>query len=141
MGDTEAVKVSGQPEPRIVGARGCQSLPGKEECKAIDCCGEEIWPLVGLLRIEVGHLRQGDDFVLVAAAIGGDCVQRSDCARRIVVVALRENPAAQDVAGRWAQLVCGQGIRGELALGRDGIDVLHSDWRLTSSGEQEPNHA
>jgi len=56
-------------------------------------------------------------------------VQRGDCSRRIIVIALRENPAAQDVAGRWAELVSGEDICGELSLGRAGIDAFYADWR------------
>ena len=96
---------------------------------------------MGLLRIQIGHFRQYDHFVLIAATIGDDPVQRRDCACRIVVVALRENPAAQDVARRWAELVGGQGIGGELALGRDGIDAFYADRRLAPGGEEQPDHA
>jgi len=69
MDNAEAVKVGRQPEPRIIGARRLQSLLGKEECEAVDCSAKEIWPLMRLLRIEVGHFRQCDHFVFVTAAI------------------------------------------------------------------------
>jgi hypothetical protein len=68
-------------------------------------------------------------------------VQRGDCASGIVVVALREDPAAQDVAGLRTELVCAEDVRGELALGRDSIEALHADWGLASGGEEEPNYA
>jgi len=141
MDNADAVKVRRQPEPRIIGARRLQSLLGKEKCKAVDGGAEEIWPLMRLLRIEIGHFRQCNHFVLVAAAVGGDCVQRRDRAARIVVVALRENPAAQHVAGRWAELVGGKGICGQLMLGGAGVDALHADWRRAPGGEHEPDDA
>ena len=80
-------------------------------------------------------------FVLVTAAVSGDGVQCRDCARRIIVVALRENPAAQHVAGRWAELVRSKGICGQLVLGGGVVDALHADWRRASGGEQEPGDA
>src|SRR5215471_15024170 len=140
MSYAEAIEVGGQPKPRVVGAGRLQPLLGKEERETIDGGGEEVGPLAGVFRIQIGHFRQCDHFVLVAAAIGDDLVQRRDRARRIVVVALRENPAAQDVARRWAELVGGQGVGGELALGRDGIDAFYANRGLTPGGEQEPDY-
>jgi hypothetical protein len=88
MDNTQTVKVRRQPEPRIMGARRHQSRLGKEKCETVDGGAEEVRPLVGLLRIEVRHLSQCYHFVFIAAAIGGDCVQCRNRARRIVVVAL-----------------------------------------------------
>src|SRR5439155_23681813 len=104
MGNAEAVQVGSQPEPRVVGAWRLESSLGKKECKAIDCGSEEIWALSCFLPIQIGHFRQCNHLILVAAALGGDRVQRGDRARRIVIVALRENPAAQDDPGLWAEL-------------------------------------
>jgi hypothetical protein len=141
MDNAEAIEIGGQPKPRVVGAGRLQPLLGKQKCEAVDSGGEEVGPLTRLFRIQIDHFRQCDHFVLVAAAIGDDPVQRSDCARRIVVVALRENPAAQDVARRWAELVGGEGIGGELALGRADVDALYADRRLAPGGEQQPVQA
>ena len=58
------------------------------------------------LPMQVGHFCQCDHFILVTPAVGGDPVQCSDCGRRVVIIPLRENPAAQDVAGLWTELVC-----------------------------------
>jgi len=140
MDNTKAIEVGRQPEPWIIGARWLQPFLGKKKCEAVDGGGEVVRSLAALLGVEIGHFRQCDHLVLIAAAIGGDCVQRSDRARRIVVVALQENPAAQDVARRWAELVGGQRISGELALGRNGIDAFDTDRRLARGGEQEPDH-
>jgi len=62
-------------------------------------------------------------------------VQCGDCARRIVIVALRENPAAQDVVGLWAELVCREDVRGEATLRRARIEAFYTDRRLAPGGQ------
>src|SRR5262249_5265123 len=82
-----------------------------------------------------------DHLILAAAAIGGDHVQRSDGVRGIVIVALRENPAAQDVAGLRAELVSRENVRGEAALRGARIEAFHTDRRLAPRGEEQPDDA
>jgi hypothetical protein len=51
MDNAQAIKIGRQPEPRVVVTRRLQSLLRKEEYKAVDCGGEEVWALVRLLPI------------------------------------------------------------------------------------------
>jgi hypothetical protein len=136
MGDAEAVKVGGEAQARVVRAWRRPPLFGKEEGKAVDRSGEGIRPPLALFSVEIGHLGQGDHLVLAAAAFGRDCVHRGDCPLRIAVVALGEDPAAQDIACRRAEVVRREDVCGKLAAGRAGFEALYADRRLAPGSKE-----
>jgi hypothetical protein len=51
VNNAEAIEVGRQPKPRVVRTWRPHSILWKEECKAVDCGGEEVWALVRLLPI------------------------------------------------------------------------------------------